>query len=102
MRNPNKWRIEPGTDFITGAQKWFATPPRFIYRPHAGGKRSFDTYDQALAHVRTSQGRRPLVFESKTHTGEYFWLNPSGDFGWTRDLTEAHQLAGHTVVDVMA
>ncbi|GGH93910.1 hypothetical protein ACFFGR_09445 [Arthrobacter liuii] len=100
MRNPNKWRIEPGTDIITGQPKWFVTPPRFIYRPR--GKRSFDTYDQALAHVRTSHGRRPLVFESKTHTGEYFWLNPSGASGWTKDLTEAHHLAGHTPVDVMA
>lgn len=95
--NPNKWRIEPGTDIITGHAKWFVTPPRFVYNPHAGGKRSFDTYDEALALIRTSTGgRRPLVFESKTHTGHWFWLSPDGASGWEKDRATAHNKANGT------
>ena len=59
MRHHNdRWKIESGTDFITGAPKWTTTPPRFVYGPRAEGKRSHDTYDQALAYVRTSKERR--------------------------------------------
>lgn len=103
MRNPNKWRIESHTDVVTGSPGWVVTPPRFSYQPRGKAKHSFPTWDQAFAYTRTSTGgRRPLVFESKTHTGHWFWLNPDGRSGWTTDLTEAHHLAGHTPVDVMA
>lgn len=88
-----KWKIESGTDVITGQPKWKTTPPRWVYRPHAEGKRSFDTYDEALAHVLTSKGRRPLVIESKTHTGHWFWLSPDGASGWETDRTTAHNKA---------
>lgn len=98
----SKWKIESDIDFITGKTVWKTTPPRFIYRPHAEGKRSFATYDEALAHVRTSRERRPLVFESKTHVGEWFWLNPNGASGWEKNRIEAHHKAGHTPMEVSA
>lgn len=82
--NPDRWKIESGTDFITGQPRWVTTPPRFVYSPRAEGKRSHTTYDEALAHVKTSKERRPLVFESKTHIGEWFWLNPNGQSGWEK------------------
>lgn len=28
--------------------------------------------------------RPPMVFESKTHHGQWFWLNPNGLSGWER------------------
>lgn len=94
MRPPtDRWKIESGTNFITGEPNWQTTPPRFVYGPRAEGKRSHDTYDQALAHVRTSKERRALVFESKTHVGEWFWLNPGGASGWAKTRDEAHALA---------
>ena len=96
--NPaGKWTIESATDFATGARKWTTTPPRWIYRPHAEAKRSHDTYDQALAHVLMSKGRRPVVLESKTHLGEWFWNNPDGGFGWEKDRTTAHTKANMLV-----
>lgn len=98
----SKWKIESGVDFVTGSPKWVATPPRFIYRSHGEAKRSFDTYDEALAHVRSSRERRPLVFESKTRIGEWFWLNPDGASGWERDRVEAHHRAGHASTEVPA
>jgi hypothetical protein len=56
MRRPSdRWKIESDVDFITGKPVWKTTPPRFIYRPHAEGKRTFDTYAEALAHVRSSR-----------------------------------------------
>lgn len=103
MRHANdRWKIESGTDFITGTPKWFTTPPRFVYGPRAEGKRSHDTYDQALAHVRTSKERRPIVFESKTHIGEWFWVNPDGGFGWekTRDAAHANAVAATIETEV--
>lgn len=88
-----KWKITAATDFTTGKPVWQTTPPRWIYRPHAEGKRSHDTYDEALAHVRTSSERRPLVFESKTHHGEWFWHHPEGQCGWEADFASAHNKA---------
>lgn len=89
MRHPDQWKIESSTDFMTGKPNWKTTPPRFVYSPRAEGKRSHDTYDEALAHVKTSKGRRPLVFESKTHIGSWFWLNPDGTSGWEKDHATA-------------
>jgi len=101
--NPSsKWKIESGTDFTTGRPVWNTTPPRFIYRPHAEAKRSFPTYDEALAHVLTSKGRRPVVIESKTHIGEWFWLSPGGQSGWEKDRTAAHNKANDTYMEDVA
>lgn len=91
--SPGKWKITASTDFTTGAPKWTTTPPRWVYRPHAEGKRSFDTYDEALAHVRQSSERRPLVFESKTRIGAWFWHHPSGQCGWEKDRFDAYAKA---------
>ena len=91
--NPGKWKITSSTDFVTGQPCWQTTPPRWVYRPHAEGKRSFDTYDEALAHVQTSTTRRPLVFESKTRHGEWFWHHPEGHCGWEKDRETAHAKA---------
>jgi hypothetical protein len=82
-----KWRIESSTDMVTGRRTWKTTPPRFAYRPH--GKRSFDTYDEALAHVWDSKGRRGMVFPSKTRHGQWFWHHPEGASGWEADHTQA-------------
>ena len=97
--NNDRWKIESGTDFITGKPNWTTTPPRFVYGQSAEGKRSHDTYDQALAHVRNSKERRPLVFESKTHIGEWFWVNPDGSFGWEKDRNDAHLKAGRLTIE---
>jgi hypothetical protein len=78
-----KWRIESSTDMVTGVRKWKATPPRFAYKPE--GKRSFDTYDEALAHVWSAKGKRGIVMPSKTHIGQWFWLHPEGRSGWEKD-----------------
>lgn len=91
--SPGKWKITCSTDFFTGQPNWTTTAPRWIYRPHAEGKRSFDTYDEALAHVLTGTGRRPIVFESKTHHGEWFWRHPEGGRGWEPDFASAHAKA---------
>lgn len=100
MRTANsRWKIESGTDFITGKPNWVTTPPRFVYSPRAEGKRSHDTYDQGRAHVLNATGRRPLVFESKTHIGEWFWSNPDGSFGWEKDRNEAHAKAHQTSIE---
>lgn len=95
--NPSgKWKIESGTDFTTGKPTWTTTPPRWVYRPHAEAKRSFDTYDEALGHVLTSKGRRPIVIESKTRIGEWFWLHPDGTSGWETERHAAHAKANGT------
>lgn len=90
----NKWRIESHTDVVTGEPGWVVTPPRFSYQPRGKAKHSFPTYDEAWAHVRTSTGgRRPLVFESKTRIGEWFWLTPDGQSGWAQERDQAQALA---------
>lgn len=100
MRHPtDRWKIESGTDFITGKTVWKTTPPRFVYGPRAEGRRSHDTYDEALAHVRSSKERRPIVFESKTHIGQWFWLNPNGQSGWEKDRADAHLKAGASAIE---
>lgn len=100
MTNPNgRWKIESGTDFITGKPNWVTTPPRFVYGHRAEGKRSHNTYDQALAHVHTSKERRPIVFESKTHIGQWFWVNPDGASGWAKTRDEAHTNAHRTSLE---
>lgn len=94
MKNKTgKWHIRQKANFITGNPVWETTPPRHVYGPHAEGKRSFPTYDEALAHVRASTERRPAVFESKTHAGEWFWHHPDGGCGWEPDRETAHTKA---------
>lgn len=78
-----KWRIESSLDMATGARKWRVTPPRWIYNPK--GKRSFDTYDEALIHVWNAKGRRVIVMPSKTKVGQWFWSHPEGQSGWESD-----------------
>lgn len=97
--NPGKWKITSSTDFVTGKPAWETTPPRWVYRPHAEAKRKFETYDEALAHVQTSTTRRPIVFESKTHHGEWFWHHPEGLCGWEkdRDVAQTKANAGREV-----
>ena len=96
--NPGKWKITASTDFTTGKPSWTTTPPRWVYRPHAEGKRSHDTYDQALAYVRQSSERRPLVFESKTNPGQWFWQHPGGTYGWEATYKQAQlQATGGTL-----
>lgn len=86
-----KWRIESTVDMVTGDRKWTATPPRFAYRPH--GKRSFDSYDEALVHVWNAKGRRGIVMPSKTRVGQWFWHHPDGESGWETDHHEATRKA---------
>lgn len=94
MRHPSdRWKIESGTNFITGKPEWRTTPPRFVYGPRAEGKRSHATYDEALAHVQSANGRKPRVFPSKTHVGEWFWLSPDGKSGWEKDHAAANAKA---------
>lgn len=97
MTTNNQWKIESSTDFITGKPNWTTKPPRFVYSPRAEGKRSHDTYDHARAHVQIGTGgRRPLVFESKTHIGQWFWLHPDGGSGWAKTRDEANANAHRT------
>ena len=98
--NPGKWTITASTDFTTGEPKWTTTPPRWVYRPHAEGKRSHNTYDEALAHVRQSSQRRPLWFESKTRPGQWFWNHPGGERGWADDRATAHLKATGGIPEV--
>jgi hypothetical protein len=68
---------------VTGARTWKATPPRWAYKP--AGKRSFETYDEALVHVWSAKGKRGIVMPSKTHVGQWFWSHPEGASGWEHD-----------------
>ena len=86
-----KWRIESSVDVVTGKRTWKATPPRFAYRPT--GKRSFDTYDEALAHVWNAKGKRGIVMPSKTKHGYWFWHHPDGESGWEKSHTAATEKA---------
>jgi len=96
-RKTGKWHIRQKPNFVTGQTEWETIPPRHVYSPHAEGKRSFSTYDQALAHVRNSGDRRPMVFESKTRIGQWFWLHPEGACGWEWSYPVAWANANTTV-----